>query len=110
MKALKKVNGDLSGGQKRLQCVLAKTTLPDAAYGAIRLDKNRQAIQPQYSYRMDVKAAGSLAVVTVQYIPPVDQTFGGAIKSPPGRTYPKCVHKKLPWTGKERPVVNGVIK
>lgn len=110
IKALKKVKGDISGGQKKLQAVLAKVTLPDAAYGAIRLDKNRQAIQPQYSYRMDVKAAGSLAITTVQYIPPVDQTFGGAIKAPPGRTYPKCVHKKLPWTGKERPVVNGVIK
>src|SRR5439155_21705757 len=53
MKALKAVNGDISGGQKKLQAVLGKTTLPTAAYGAIRLDKNRQAIQPQYSYRMD---------------------------------------------------------
>jgi branched-chain amino acid transport system substrate-binding protein len=110
VKALKVVNGDISDGGKKLQAALAKTSLPDAAYGAIRLDKNRQAIQPQYSYRMDVKAPGSLGITTVQYIPPVDQTFGGAIKSPPGRTYPSCAHKKLPWTGKERPVVNGVVK
>ena len=59
---------------------------------------------------MDVKTPGALAIKTVQYIPPVDQTFGGAIHSPPGRTYPPCAHKKLPWTGKEKPVVNGVIK
>lgn len=106
--ALKKVNGDLSGSQRKLQAALRTTVVP-AAYGTIRLDKNRQAIQPQYSYRMDVKA-GALSIVTVQYIPPVDQSFGGAIKAPPSRTYPKCVKKKLPWTGKERPVVNGVIK
>jgi branched-chain amino acid transport system substrate-binding protein len=110
LKALKKVKGDISGGQKKLQKVLAKTTLPNAAYGGIRLDKNRQAIQPQYSYRMDVKTPGALGITTVQYIPPVDQTFGGSIKSPPGRTYPTCAHRKLPWTGKERAVVNGVIK
>ena len=110
MKGLIAVKGDISGGQKKLQKVLSHMTLPDAAYGAIRLDKNRQAIQPQYSYRMDVKTPGQLAIKTVQYIPPVDQSFGGAITKPPGRTSPACVHRKLPWTGKERPVVNGVIK
>ena len=110
VKALKVVKGNISDGGKKLQAALGKTSLPDAAYGAIRLDKNRQAIQPQYSYRMDVKTPGALAIKTVQYIPPVDQTFGGAIHSPPGRTYPPCAHKKLPWTGKEKPVVNGVIK
>jgi len=107
--ALKQVNGDLSGGQKKLQAVLAKTSV-DGAYGKITLDQNRQAIQPQYSYRMDVSAPGSLAIATVQYIPPLNQSFGGAITSPPSRTSPGCVHKKLPWTGKERPVVNGVVK
>jgi branched-chain amino acid transport system substrate-binding protein len=109
VKALKQVNGDLSGGQKKLQAVLAKTSV-DAAYGKITLDKNHQAIQPQYSYRMDVSAPGSLAIATVQYIPPLNQTFGGAITSAPSRTSPSCAHKKLPWTGKERPVVNGVVK
>jgi hypothetical protein len=109
MLALKKVNGDISGGQKKLQGALKGIVLP-AAYGTIRLDKNRQAIQDQYSYRMDVKSGGSLAIVTVQFIPNVDQTFGGAITRPPSRTSPACVHKKLPWTGKEKPVVNGAIK
>lgn len=106
--ALKAVKGDLSGGQKKLQAALNKTSV-DAAYGKITLDKNRQAIQPQYSYRMDVKGK-ILKIVTVQYIPPVNQTFGGRISAPPSRSYPKCVHAKVPWDGKERPVVNGVIR
>ena len=106
--ALKKVNGDISDGGKRLQATLSKTVVP-GAYGTVRLDGNRQAIQPQYSYRMNVKA-GALSIQTVQYIPPVDQSFGGAIKAPPSRTYPRCVNKKLPWTGKARPVVNGVVR
>jgi len=108
VKALKAVNGDISGGQKKLQAALSTTSL-DAAYGKITLDQNRQAIQDQYSYRMDVKA-GALSIVTVQFIPKVAQSFGGAITKAPGRTSPACAHKKLPWTGKERPVVNGVIK
>jgi branched-chain amino acid transport system substrate-binding protein len=108
VKALKAVNGDISGGQKKLQTAL-RTTSVDGAYGKVTLDKNRQAIQDQYSYRMDVKA-GALSIVTVQFIPKVAQSFGGSITKPPSRTSPTCAHKKLPWTGKERPVVNGVVK
>jgi hypothetical protein len=108
VKALKAVKGDISGGQKKLQAAL-RTTSVDGAYGKVTLDKNRQAIQDQYSYRMDVKA-GALSIVTVQFIPKVAQSFGGSITKPPSRTSPACVHKKLPWTGKERPVVNGVVK
>ncbi len=108
VKALKAVNGDISGGQKKLQAAL-RTMSVDGAYGKVTLDKNRQAIQDQYSYRMDVKA-GALSIVTVQFIPKVAQSFGGSITKPPSRTSPACAHKKLPWTGKERPVVNGVVK
>jgi branched-chain amino acid transport system substrate-binding protein len=108
VKALKAVKGDLSGGQRKLQAAL-RTTSVAGAYGKVTLDKNRQAIQDQYSYRMDVKA-GALSIVTVQFIPKVAQSFGGSITKPPSRTSPGCAHKKLPWTGKERPVVNGVVK
>ena len=60
---------------------------------------------------MDVTAPGALAVVTVQKVMQyVDQTFGGTVLHPPSRTYPTCAHKPLPWTGKGRPVVNGVVK
>ncbi len=111
IKALKQVNGDLSGGQKKLQQALAKVTL-DAPYGKIKLDENRQAIQDQYSYQMVVKG-GVPGIKTVQVIPQVDQSFGGTFtpSTPaPGRTFPPCKKRKLPWLGKEQPVVNGVPK
>jgi branched-chain amino acid transport system substrate-binding protein len=111
MKALNQVKGNISGGQKALQAALKKTKLPTAAYGPLFLGRNNQALQQQYSYRMDVSAPGALAIVTVQKVKQfVDETFGGTVVKPPSRTYPTCAHKKLPWTGKGVPVVNGVVK
>ena len=46
------------------------------------------------------------------YVPNVDQTFGGYFgpnKPAPGRNYPPCVKRKLPWQGKIKVVKNGVI-
>jgi branched-chain amino acid transport system substrate-binding protein len=111
MKALNQVKGSLAGGQKALQGAIRKTKLPTAAYGPLFLGKNNQALQQQYSYRMDVTAPGALKVVTVQKVKQfVDETFGGTVLKPPSRTYPTCAHKPLPWTGKGVPVVNGVVK
>jgi branched-chain amino acid transport system substrate-binding protein len=111
MKALNQAKGSLAGGQKALQAALKKTKLPTAAYGPLFLAANNQAAQQQYSYRMDVSAPGALAVVTVQKVKQfVTQSFGGAVTKPPSRTYPPCSHRKLPWTGKGVPVVNGVVK
>ncbi len=111
MKALNAVKGNISGGQKALQKVLRKVVLPDAAYGKLFLAGNNQAAQQQYSYRMSVTAPGALAVVTVQKVVQyVTQSFGGSVTQPPSRTYPPCAHRPLPWTGKGRPVVNGVVK
>ena len=55
---------------------------------------------------------GKLVAQTVQYVPNVEQTFGGVFKGKPspGRAFPACKTGSLPWIGKERPVVNGVIK
>ena len=58
MKALNEVKGNISGGQKALQSALRKVVLPDAAYGKLFLGKNNQALQQQYSYRMDVICPG----------------------------------------------------
>jgi branched-chain amino acid transport system substrate-binding protein len=111
MKGLNQVKGSLAGGQKALQAAIKKTKLPTAAYGPLFLGKNNQALQQQYSYRMDVSAPGALAIVTVQKVKQfVDQSFGGTITKPPSRTSPPCAHKPLPWTGKGVPVVNGVVK
>ena len=81
--------------------------------GVLRLDSRRQAIQDQYPLQI-TKAAGAGTVTTsiVGYVPNVDQTFGGYFgpnKPAPGRNYPPCVKRKLPWQGKIKVVKNGVI-
>jgi branched-chain amino acid transport system substrate-binding protein len=109
IKGLQAVKGDLSGGQKKLQAALGKVKLA-SPYGPISLDKNRQAIIPVY-YQQLYQKAGKLAVKTVGYIPGVDQTFGGTFSSktpPPGRNFPPCVKRSLPWIGKTvKPKVTG---
>ena len=101
IKGLQAVKGDISGGQKKLQKVLGKVSL-QTGYGPIKLDKNRQGIIPVYYQQLYTKN-GKLAVKTVGYIPNVDQTFGGTFSSntpPPGRKFPPCVKRSLPWVGK----------
>lgn len=101
IKGLQAVKGDISGGQKKLQKALGKVSL-QTGYGPIKLDKNRQGIIPVY-YQQLYQKKGKLAVKTVGYIPNVDQTFGGTFSSntpPPGRKFPPCVKRSLPWVGK----------
>jgi branched-chain amino acid transport system substrate-binding protein len=109
IKGLKAVKGDLSGGQKKLQAAIGKVRLA-TGYGPIRLDKNRQGVIPVY-YQQLYQKDGKLAVKTVGYIPNVDQTFGGTFSSrtpPPGRNFPPCVKRSLPWIGKtQKPKVVG---
>lgn len=111
IKGLQAVKGDLSNNQSALKKALAKVTF-QAGYSTIKLDKNHRAIDNQYLGQLYMKN-GKLAIKTVAMVPMVSQSFGGLFttKTPsPGRTFPTCVHKKLPWTGKEIPVVNGVPK
>ncbi len=108
-KALTSVHGDLSNGQAKLHAALAKTSLPNAAYGPITLDQNRQAILPNYIGVILPPAAGSkLPTVKTEYeVPGVTQTFGGTFspKTPsPGRGQPPCQKRSLPWQGKEKAV------
>ena len=111
IKALRQVRGDISGGQRRLQRALARTRLPQAGYGPIRLDRYRNGVQGQYIQRLILRG-GRLAVQTVRYVPNVEQTFGGTFDGnpPPGRNFPGCTKKRMPWHGKARPVVNGRIR
>jgi branched-chain amino acid transport system substrate-binding protein len=54
-----------------------------------------------------------LAIKTVRYIPAVDQTFGGTFSATtpaPGRTFPPCTRRSLPWVGHSKNVVDGVIQ
>ena len=102
IKGLQAVKGSLSGGQKQLQAAISKVVL-NTPYGKIRLDKNRQGIINAFYYQLYLKD-GKLAVKTVGEVPNVDQTFGGSYSTStpaPGRTFPPCVKKKLPWQGKE---------
>jgi branched-chain amino acid transport system substrate-binding protein len=112
VKGLQAVNGNISPSQKPLQAALAKVTL-NTAFGLVTLDKNRQAIEGEWSYQITAKPGVPETVKTVQYIPNVNQTFGGLFSHsspPPSRTQPPCKKASLPWVGKEKPVVNGVIK
>ena len=101
----------ISGGQGPLQAALSKVVLT-GPFGVVKLDANRQAIEDEWSYQIIAKP-GQTLVKTVQWIPQVNQTFGGtfaATKPPPGRSFPPCTVRALPWSGKEKPVVNGVIQ
>ena len=109
VKGLNVVHGNIAN-QKPLQAALAKVVL-NTPFGLVTLDKNRNAVEGEWSYQIFAQP-GKTEVKTVQFIPNVDQTFGGTFSSttpPPGRSYPTCKAGKLPWTGKEKPVVNGKI-
>jgi hypothetical protein len=92
LKALERVNGDLSDGERRFMAALAKVEL-DAPNGHVRLDAHRQAIAPNYLNRLELNPKGQLAVRTFETVPAVEQTFGGLFSPtspPPGRTNPPC--------------------
>lgn len=81
-----------------------------ASGGKVRLDSRRQAIQDQYA--MQINASGKFGISMAGYVPNVDQTFGGTFapnKPAPGRNFPPCVKKSLPWQGKIRVVKNGRV-
>ncbi len=102
LKGLQAVKGNIGGGQKALQKATAKVKW-NAPYGPIRLDSNRNAVTNVYYQQLYTKD-GKLAIKTVGMVPNVDQTFGGTFstKTPaPGRDYPTCTKRKLPWQGKE---------
>jgi branched-chain amino acid transport system substrate-binding protein len=76
--------------------------------GFLRLDSRRQAIQDQWTLQIGKGGVPS----TVGFVPNVDQTFGGVFgpnKPAPGRAFPPCAKKKLPWQGKIKEVKNGVV-
>jgi branched-chain amino acid transport system substrate-binding protein len=80
--------------------------------GIVKLDSRRQVIADQYQMQL-VKGAGGAPTVTIAgYVPDVSQTFGGTFsptKPAPGRTFPPCVKRRLPWQGKIQVVRNGVV-
>jgi branched-chain amino acid transport system substrate-binding protein len=99
IQALTKVKGDLSGNEKAFQTAL-KGLQPTFPNGKVKLDANRNSIQPAYVVQV-VKNGSSLGFKVVQTVPSVDQTFGGlfSASSPaPSRTEPaKATGSPPPW-------------
>jgi branched-chain amino acid transport system substrate-binding protein len=86
---------------KSLQSTLARMK-PSFPNGKVRLDANRNAIQPAYVVQI-VKSGGKLGFKTIKTIPNVSETFGGLFgpKSPaPSRTAPACKKGTPPPWGK----------
>jgi branched-chain amino acid transport system substrate-binding protein len=106
---LEKVNGDISGGQKKLQDALADVEF-DAAYGHIKLDENRSAISDNYVQQVvpDTNGDNVPDVKTIRRIPDTDQAFGGVFTTEtpsPDRENPKCEKGQQPsWVGKAEDV------
>ncbi len=112
IKGLQAVKGDLSNNHAALNKALAKVKLV-TGYSRMHLDANRNAVEDVYLGQLYKNSKGQLDLRTVAMVPQVDQSFGGYFSHStpaPGRTFPTCVHKKLPWTGKEIPIVNGLPK
>ena len=92
--ALQKVNGDLSGGQKRFQAVLAKISF-ESPTGKISLDENRQAIADNFITEVAQDKDGKLYNKVIKVVPQVRQTLGMPRKAflklgKVGRDNPEC--------------------
>jgi branched-chain amino acid transport system substrate-binding protein len=105
--ALEASNGDVS--PEALQGALAELEL-ELPYGNIKLDENRSGIVDVGLSQL-VEKDGEIVQQAVAIIPQVDQTFGGTFSTDtpaPGRDFPECEKRDLPWVGKAIPVENGV--
>ncbi len=113
VQGLDRSNGQLGAALHRALPRTLKPGFQVANNGTLRLDSRRQAVQDQYPLQI-TKAAGegTVTATIAGYVPNVDQTFGGYFgpsKAAPGRNFPACVKRKLPWQGKIKVVKNGVI-
>jgi branched-chain amino acid transport system substrate-binding protein len=99
IQGLNEVKGDLSGDEKAFQEALTKLQ-PTFPNGTVKLDENRNSIQPAYVVQI-VKDGSDLGFKVLQTVPEVDQTFGGlfSASSPdPSRTEPStATGSPPPW-------------
>ena len=95
IQGLQKTGGDVT----KLGATLSKLA-PSFPNGNVRLDENRNSIQPAYVVQV-VKQDGALSFKTIKTIPNVSETFGGlfSASSPaPSRTSPACTKgSPPPW-------------
>ena len=105
------LTGSAGATGARLQASMPRTLA--AGYevtnkGLVKLDSRRQAIQDQYQLQIGKGGVPSV----IGFVPNVAQTFGGVFgpnKPAPGRAFPPCAKRKLPWQGKIKVVKNGVV-
>ena len=100
LEALERVHGDLSGGERRFRTALAAVRL-DSPIGPIHLDRNRQAVAPNFLIQLRMEGNGKPAPRTIRVVPSVEETFGGYFHTHgplPSRAYPPCKHgNPPPW-------------
>jgi branched-chain amino acid transport system substrate-binding protein len=89
VQALEKVDGQLSEGEAQFRAALGKLQ-PTFPNGKVRLDSNRNSIQPNYV--VEIAKDGELGFRTLRTVPDVSQTFGGLFDASTkvGRDSPKC--------------------
>ncbi len=107
---LQKSNGQVGAALQRALPRVIDDPYQLSTGGRVRLDSRRQAVQDQW--QMQINPSGAFGIRTYGYVPNVDQTFGGTFapnKPAPGRNFPACVKKKLPWQGKIKVVSNGKV-
>lgn len=96
--ALEATGGELGEGQAELRRALGALAL-DLPQGAVRLDRNRQAIADIALERIVRTASGTAGLERVATVEDVDQSFGGRFDRttpPPSPVAPACVKGSPP--------------
>lgn len=109
VEALEAVGGDISD-LDAFHAAISGLTL-ELPYGDISLDENRSGIVDVGISQLALDDNGEVVQETVAIVPGVDQTFGGTFSPDtpsPGRDFPACEERDLPWEGNAIPVVDGV--
>jgi branched-chain amino acid transport system substrate-binding protein len=99
IQGLEQTDGDLGGNEESFRKALDGLS-PEFPNGSVKLDENRNSIQPAYVVEV-VDAGGKLGFEVKNEISDVDETFGGlfgADSPPPSRDAPGCEKgKPPPW-------------
>jgi branched-chain amino acid transport system substrate-binding protein len=100
IQGLNQVHGSLAGNESALKAALAKLT-PTFPNGQVKLDSNRNSVQPAYVVQVNDKG-GSLGFQVLHTVNDVSQDFGGVFKpggQAPSRTAPACTKGPTPpWS------------
>ena len=97
LRALDHAHGDLSHGEAALQAALARLRFVAPDGSPVRLDRQHQAIAPNYLWK--VRKADFSNPVLYRVVPAVERTFGGYLTShdpPPSEQTPACKRRRPP--------------